>query len=291
MTTQPTAWLPANDVEHRLHDAALVGDVAEMMRILAGAPLLVPGFEDTPSESRQRLLTRELDGVPYLLVFTSPEGLHRTVTADGWRMTNLTELAGNTPAGWGLGFNPTTPIVLLVAPEEVPTLVPTAASVADFLPANDVERELRDALIAPEPDVALAVLVTARVIVPTQALDVDGELTVPVFTSAERYDDFLGGHDLDVPTTSMDLVAVLQQWPGPEYRLRVNPGTPIELSLRGDRIGQLLTYAVGLAHRLRDNPPASPPAARPAPPPPAPPPDEPELPWRGDIGDVLRGSG
>ncbi|MEJ3743594.1 SseB family protein [Actinomycetes bacterium KLBMP 9797] len=290
MTTTPAAWLPANDVEHRLHEAALVGDLAEMMRVLAGAPLLVPGFKDSPSESRQRLLTRELDGVPYLLVFTSPEGLHRTVTADGWRVTNLTELAGNTPAGWGLGFNPTTPIVLLVAPDEVPTLVPTAASVADFLPANEVERGLRDALIVPEPDVALALLVTATVIVPTQALTVDGELTVPVFTSPERHDDFLGSHHLDLPTTSMDLVAVLRQWPGPEYRLRVNPGSPIELSLPGERVSKLLQYAVELAQRMRDDPPppAPPTAARPAPPAPA---DEPELPWRGDIGDVLRGSG
>lgn len=257
MTAAPGGWQPANDVEHRLHEAAALDDVAEMMRILAGVPLLVPGFRDTAdaADPRQRLLTRDRDGVPYLLVFTSPEGLHATVAADGWRQTNLTELAGETPAGWGLAVNPVTPIVVLVAPELVPTLVPTRANMAGFVPANDVERALRDALVEPAADVALAVLLTARVLVPTQAMDVDGVLTVPVFTSPERYDDFFAGRGIDTPTTELDLVAVLQRWPGPEYRLAVNPGSAIELALRGERVPELLRHAQALASQLNDEPP------------------------------------
>ncbi|MDQ7907784.1 SseB family protein [Phytohabitans sp. ZYX-F-186] len=298
-TLTPDDWRPANDVEERLSAAATAGDLPEMLRILAGAPLLVPGLRDgTAEEQRQRLFTRDREGVPYVLVFTSPEGLYRAVATDGWRVTNMTELVGGVPAGYGLAFNPATPIVVLVEPETVPTLVPTAASTADFVPANEGERLLRDALIAPDADLALGVLVTARVLAPTRAVDIDGVLTVPVFTSTERYDEFVAGWDIDLPTRSLDLVAVLQHWPGPEYRLGVNLGSPIELSLRGERVPELLRYAVSLAHRLRQQPPPDRAVPRQSPsvstaagatrtpdePEPEPGPSE-----NGNIADVLRG--
>lgn len=285
-------WRPSNDVEDRLLDAATAGDLAEMLRIVAGAPLLLPGFEDVdaayPDEDRRRLMTRARDGVPYVLAFTSPETLHRTVEADGWRLTTLTELAGGIPEGWGLAIDPATPVVVLVQPEAVADLVPTRASVAHFVPANEVERLLTEALVSPDPQVALDVLVISSVIVPVRAIEVDGVPTVAVFTSPERYDDFLAGRDLDVRTVTMDLVAVLRQWPGPEYRLGVNLGSPISLSLRGERVAELLRYAENLAHRLRERPPAGTAEAAPERPdttaPPLPP-------VRGDIGDLLRGSG
>lgn len=285
-------WRPSNDVEDRLLDAATAGDLAEMLRIVAGAPLLLPGFEDAdaayPDEERRRLMTRARDGVPYVLAFTSPETLHRTVEADGWRLTTLTELAGGIPEGWGLAIDPATPVVVLVQPEAVADLVPTRASVADFVPANEVERLLTEALVTPDPQVALDVLVISSVIVPVQAIEVDGVPTVAVFTSPERYDDFFAGRDLDVRTVTMDLVAVLRQWPGREYRLGVNLGSPISLSLRGERVAELLRYAENLALRLREGPPPGAAEAAPERPdttaPPLPP-------VRGDIGDLLRGSG
>jgi hypothetical protein len=298
---QPSGWRPANDGERRLLAAAKADDLEEMMRVLAGVPLLLPGYRDTDPETpssldgpSQRLLTRARDGVPYVLAFTSPETLHRTVDADGWRVTTLTELTGGIPEGWGLAVNPATPVVVLVTPEALPTLVPTRASLARFVPANEIERLVSEALVVPDPDVALGALVISTVIVPVQALDVDGVLTVPVFTSPERYEEFLDGRQIDVPTATADLVAVLRQWPGPDYRLGINLGSPISMSLRGERVPELLRYAETLAARLHDRTPGE---ARSSARPVGtvvgttaedtdPPPDPMN---HGDIGDVLRG--
>ncbi|WP_326558406.1 SseB family protein [Micromonospora sp. NBC_01796] len=285
---RPTApWAPANEVERRLRDAADAGDIPELMGILAGAPLYLPGFRDDggPADGvRQRLLTRDRDGVPYLPVFTSPEALHRTVTADGWRPTSLSELARTMPSGWGLAVNPVSPIGVLVAPEDVPTLVPDAAALAAFVPATELEGLLRDALAALDGEVLLDLLVIARVTVPTQAVDVDGLPTIPVFTSSERYHDFFAGHGLDLATVDLDLVAVVRQWPEGDFRLAVNPGSPIAFSLGGDRVRGLLTYAAELAHRRTGNPPPAPPATETGAP-------EPPIPQQrvGGVADLLRG--
>jgi hypothetical protein len=289
-------WTPANDLERRLRDAVIGGDVAAVMRELVLAPLVLPGSRDDhrPGQSsavdgpQQRVFTRERDGVPYLLVFTSPEAMHRALAADGWRATTLHEVVRNIPEGWGLAVNPTTPIGVLVAPQDVARLVPTPAAMADFVPANEVERLLRDALVAPDPEVLFDVLVTAQVIAVTQALEFDGVLTVPVFTSTERYDDCLAGRGPAVPTVTLDLVAALREWPGPAYRLAVNPGSPIAIMVRGERVPDLLAHAERLVRRRlgdvpRDLAPPPDDAARPGHP------DQPVQLPPGDIADLLRG--
>jgi hypothetical protein len=292
-----TPWVPANEVERQLQEAVTGGDLADVVRILVVAPLVLPGFPDRESTgdsgvaSRQRLLTRERDGVPYLLVFTSPEALQRVVPEDGWRQTTLQEVAQAIPEGWGVAINPTTPIVVLIPPEDLSGLVPTEAGMAGFEPANEVERLIRDALVAPDPEVLMDVLVTARVFASTRAVLMDGLPTVPVFTSTERYADCFGGRDMDVPTVEMDLVAVLRQWPGSDHRLAVNPGSPIAITLRGDRIPDLLGHAVQLAQRLRGG---GPPAAAIVVTSTAgdDPDDDPPIPLPpGDIADLLRGPG
>jgi hypothetical protein len=289
MTTD--AWMPANGVERQLRDAVDAGDPAEVMRILAVAPLVLPGFRDDPAaradDPRQRLLTRERDGAPYLLVFTSVEAMQRTVTAEGWRATTLPELVRAWPhlaaaQPWGLAINPATPVGVLVAPADVPTLVPTPAALAPFVPANEVERLLRDALAAPDGEVLLDVLVTSQMVVPTRGLVVDEVPTVAVFTSAQRCEEYLHTVGIEAPTVALDFVEVLRQWPGAGHRLTVNPGSLIEFSLSGDRVPDLLAYAAGLVHRrLGDREP--PEAADPEPPPDPPPLD--------DIADLLRGRG
>ncbi|MDQ7906552.1 SseB family protein [Phytohabitans sp. ZYX-F-186] len=289
MTDETGGWAPANDVERDLQRATGDGDIDAVMSILAVAPLVVPGYRDEPEAQpgRQRLLTRERDGVPYLLVFTSPEAMHRAVPADGWRATTLTEVVCGTPDGWGLAVNPVTPIGVLVKPEDVPELVPTERTMRGFTPAGEVERLLRDALVAPDAEVLLDVLVTAQVIVPTQALEMDGVLAVPVFTSAERHEECLGGRDLDVPVVTIDFISVLRQWPGDEYRLAVNPGSPIGVTLPGERVRHLVAYAEQLVRRrLGDGPPPPPPVApfTGREPPPI------HLPPNG-IGGALRGEG
>jgi SseB protein N-terminal domain len=290
MESEASAWAPVNDVERELQRAVGDGDIDKVRSILAVAPLVVPGFRDEPDAEpgRQRLLTRERDGVPYLLVFTSPEAMYRAVPADGWRATTLTEVVSGTPDGWGLAVNPVTPIGVLVKPEDVPELVPTERTMRDFAPANEVERLLRDALVTPDAEVLLDVLVTAQVIVPTQALEMDGVLVVPVFTSVDRYDDCLGGHEVDVPVVTLDFISVLRQWPGDDHRLAVNPGSPIAITLPGERVRQLVAYAEQLVRRrLGDDPQPPPPPVAPFPHIEAPPIQLPP----GGIGGALRGEG
>jgi hypothetical protein len=248
-TTQST-WDPRNDVERQLFDAVGAGDLAAMIGILAAARLFLPGFADPGPEGGQRVLTRDRDSVPYLLAFTSPELMSRVVGVDDWRQTSLSDLVRDWPdPTWGLAVNPATPIGVLVAPRQLATLVRSPASMAQFEPANEVERLLRDALLAPDGEVLLDVLVTAQVDVPTQSLELDDVPTVAVFTSPERCAEFLAGAGIEVPTVRLDLVAVLKQWPGPEYRLSVNPGSPINFSLPAERIGDLLRHASGLVVR------------------------------------------
>ncbi|MBO4208942.1 SseB family protein [Micromonospora echinofusca] len=280
-------WQPVNEVERRLRHAVDQDDPEAVLRILALAPLFLPdrgddrpGDDDRPSGTAdrpgddgrpgpggRRLMTADRDGIRFLLAFTSAEALYRVLPANGWRSTNLPELVrgwadGDIPADWGLAVNPATPVGLLVAPERVPGLLPTPASLAGFQPANEVERLLGAALTAPDPEVLLDVLVTATVIMPTRVLEVDGVPEVTVFTSAERCADYL--QDLTVeepapPLTTCDLVAVLRRWPGPGYRLAVNPGSPIGFTLGGERVPDLLRHAVALtARRLGPAPMVSP---------------------------------
>jgi hypothetical protein len=282
MTEPPvTPWEPVNDVERDLVVATGAGDVQQVMAILASAQLFLPGFRPSSSEDRQRIATKERDGVPYVLVFTSPEALHRVIPADGWHPVTLAELVHRTPDGWGVAVDPVTPIGVVIPPDDLKALLPQPAGMAGFVPANDTERLIRDALTELAGDVLLDVLVTARVIVPTQALDIDGTPVVAVFTSPERYDDFLDGLPSPVSTVSMDLVAVLRQWPGEEHRLAVNPGSPIAVVLGGERVPGLLAHAVELADRRR---PAGPPMVVASL-------DEPDVPVSDNIADLLRGGG
>lgn len=287
MESSGTPWEPVNDVERDLVVATGAGDLQQVMAILASAQLYLPGYKPSgAADERQRIATRERDGVPYVLVFTSPEALHRIMPADGWHPVTLAELVRRTPDGWGVAVDPVTPVGVIIPPDDLKSLLPRTADMAGFAPANDTERLIRDALVELAGDVLLDVLVTARVIVPTQALELDGVPVVAVFTSPERYDDFLDGAPSPVPTVSMDLVAVLRQWPDEEHQLVVNPGSPIVIVLSGERVPGLLAHAAELAGRTP--PPAGPPAA---PPVVAAVTDAPDLPVSDNIADLLRGGG
>jgi hypothetical protein len=246
-------WEPANYVEERLFDLLAVGEFEAALRVLIAAPLVLPGFAqdcDAPDRDRQHMLVREREGVPYLLVFTSPEAMRRAVTADGWRQTSLEELVRSWPepgttAQLGLAINPATPILMVIPPEFVPLMTSPSPDprMDDFEPANDAEASLRNALVVADGDVLLDVLATARVIVLRDALEMDGVQTVVVFTSQQRCDAYLAQLGFDVRTAWMDLVAVFRQWPGAEYRLAVNPGSPIGFAVEGDRVPAMVSYA------------------------------------------------
>jgi hypothetical protein len=297
MSTPTPGWQPFNDTERRLLDAVLAGDVAVAMGIIASVPLFLPGFSEDDAglvHTRQRLVSSAREDGPYLLVFTSPETLHGAVPADGWRVTSLTELSRGTPVGWGLAINPTTPTCVLIAPERVHSLVPAPEDLNHFVPADDGEGLLRDAMLALDSAVLLDVLVTRRVVVVTRALEIDGVVAIAVFTSRRRFEEFRTDLDLDLPTEDADLVDVLRRWPDPGVRLAVNPGSPIAFGLGGEKLPGLLAHAARLAAgRERAEGPQAPviaPAVLPLPAPGAPPVEPPPQP-QGSVADLLRGAG
>jgi hypothetical protein len=201
---------------------------------------------------------------------------------DGWRSTTLTELVEAWPeltggTAWGLAVDPATPIGLLVAPDEVATLVPTRAALASFVPANEVERLLRDAMTSPDPEVMLDVLVSARVVVPRKGLVVAQTPTVAVFTSPQRCNEYLAAVGVNAETLVLDFVEVLRQWPGPQFQLSVNLGSLIGFSLPPDAVPGLLAHAHDVARRHAPPPAPRPPAPRP-----------PVTPG-GSVADLLRG--
>ena len=87
------------------------------------------------------------------------------------------------------------------------------------------------------------ILVTSRVLVTTRAVQVGPMWTVPVFTSHQRCAEFLSLLPSPVPVREMDLIEVFGQWPGPEYRLAVNPGSSLAFSLSGTMVAALLAHA------------------------------------------------
>jgi hypothetical protein len=182
-----------NDVERRLSHARDTGDIELYLRVLAAAPLYLPGFLPSGTDdTRQRLLTRMRGGTRYLVVFTSVEALATAAgdTADGWRVTSLAELVGGVldPA-WGVLI---APIGLHLAPATVHELANATESVTragtaagrrigptagrrdgfdprlPFQPADEAERLLHAALAVPSPAEFLDVLVVSAVLVPAR---------------------------------------------------------------------------------------------------------------------------
>jgi hypothetical protein len=219
------------------------------MRLLLMAPLVLPGYAEERPDGRQRVVVRELGGVPYLLVFTSPEAMRRAIpTAEDWRATSMVSLirswSGLTGgATWGLAVNAATPVGVRIAPDAVPTLVPAPPGLASFVPANDVERQIQHALTAPDGALLLTALMTTRVTVPVHGLIMAEVPTVAVFTARHRCEQYLRAAGLATPTTELDFATLLRRWPGPEHQLAVNPGSPIGFALPGGLVPSLLAHA------------------------------------------------
>ncbi len=131
-----------------------------------------------------------------------------------------------------------------------------------FLPANEVEENLLDAVGAGSTDGFLSTLLLARVLLPVNPDSVagsrpgepgfqwrtgttDGETYVVVYTSPER----LAEHDVPpVETIEVRFVQLIRRWPDPGWAFAVNPGTPVGAKLPGEQIVALASWAaeVGL---------------------------------------------
>ncbi|MFY1685604.1 SseB family protein [Micromonospora sp. WMMD730] len=138
---------------------------------------------------------------------------------------------------------------------------PTTAD-EPFLPANEVEENLLDAVGAGSTDGFLSTLLLARVLLPVnpdsavgsrpgepgfqwRTGTTDGETYVVVYTSPER----LAEHDVPpVETIEVRFVQLIRRWPDPSWAFAVNPGTPVGAKLPGEQIVALASWAaeVGL---------------------------------------------
>ncbi|WP_153040060.1 SseB family protein [Actinoplanes sp. TFC3] len=133
-----------------------------------------------------------------------------------------------------------------------------APQAAEFLPANDVERDLYHASLEHSTDTYLSTLLLANVLVPVadqsrpgsspgepgfafRTEEIGGERFLVVFTSRER----LGDHfDEPVRTVSARFVELIRNWPDPAWAFAVNPGSVVGAKYPGQQVVALASWAV-----------------------------------------------
>jgi hypothetical protein len=127
----------------------------------------------------------------------------------------------------------------------------------DFVPANDVERELYDAAKGGGTDRFLSTLLLATVLVPVahnsrpgsvpgesgfafRTEDVDGEPYLVVFTSRDR----LAEHFAEpTRTAGVRFYELIRNWPDPAWSFAVNPGSPVGAKYPGPQVIALANWA------------------------------------------------
>lgn len=128
---------------------------------------------------------------------------------------------------------------------------------AEFVPANDVERELQDAADTGNTDVFLSTLLLAKVLVPVASHsrpgsapgesgfaflpeEVEGERYLIVFTSKDRLSEHFGE---PTRTVGVRFYELIRNWPDPAWSFAVNPGTPVGAKYPGAQIIALANWA------------------------------------------------
>ncbi|PRY29414.1 type III secretion system (T3SS) SseB-like protein [Pseudosporangium ferrugineum] len=146
----------------------------------------------------------------------------------------------------------------------------------DFLPANDVERDLYQATLDHSTDSFLSTLLLATVLVPVadnsrpgsspgepgfafRTEEMDGERFLVVFTSRDR----LGDHYAEpARTVAVRFVELIRNWPDPAWSFAVNPGTAVGAKYPGPQVIALANWAIeaGLGGDPAEDAPVSSPA-------------------------------
>jgi SseB protein N-terminal domain len=127
----------------------------------------------------------------------------------------------------------------------------------EFVPANDVERDLLDAAGEHSTDRFLSTLLLATVLVPVEhdsrpgsspgesgfvfrTEEVDGERFLVVFTSRDR----LAEH-FDEPTRTVGVrfYELIRNWPDPAWSFAVNPESPVGAKYPGPQVIALASWA------------------------------------------------
>ncbi|MGP4029658.1 SseB family protein [Actinomadura sp. 3N407] len=280
---------PANDVERELLRAAANNDHDLFLQTLAATDVLLPVPDDTdytmrPGRPGFPWQTREVDGSTVVPVFTSPERLIEAARAAGAgteyiKLPFTVALRYWPNHDWLLAINSGSPAGGTVLAQQLPGLATWADQRAaqrmtdGFEPQNDVEQRLFDAARRRDTDGFFAILLGAQVLVPAdpdtpwgivpgdagfpwRPVPVHGRTAIQIFTSLKWMNEAIGSSRFIMPTL-LDMVAA---WPDTEWTLVINPGTPIDAAMPGDKVRSL----GGLP---RPEKPATPPAASTPPPP------------------------
>jgi hypothetical protein len=150
--------------------------------------------------------------------------------------------------------HPTTPPSTPAQPEAAPADGDTED---EFVPANDVERELYDAADGGSTDRFLSTLLLATVLVPVannsrpgsapgesgfafRTEEVDGERFLVVFTSRDR----LAEHFSEpTRTVGVRFYELIRNWPDPAWSFAVNPESPVGAKYPGPQVIALASWA------------------------------------------------
>ncbi|HEV8569661.1 MAG TPA: SseB family protein [Actinoplanes sp.] len=168
------------------------------------------------------------------------------------------------PGVGGAGRPPTGPSLVppasvrpSVPPAEPPGRVDAPPVEADFVPANDVERDLYDAADAHSTDRFLSTLLLATVLLPVaddsrpgsvpgepgfefRTEEIDGERFLVVFTSRDR----LTEHNASpIRTVGVRFYELIRNWPDPAWSFAVNPGSPVGAKYPGPQVIALASWA------------------------------------------------
>ncbi len=279
--TPRAEFQPANDVERELLRAAANNDHDLFLQTLAATEVLlpVPGDLDyslRPGRPGFPWQTREVDGSTVVPVFTSPE---RLAEASGPGTEHITlpftvVLRYWPDHDWLLAINSGSPAGGTVLAQQLPGLATWADQRAAqrmterFEPQNDIEQRLFDTARRGDTDAFFKILLGAQVLVPVDAdtpwgivpgdaefpwrpVPVHGRTSIQLFTSLKWMNEAIGSSRFIMPS----LLEMVTAWPDASWTLVLNPGTPIDASMPGDKV------------RTLSGPPAPPSAA--APPPPA----------------------
>ncbi|MEV0839344.1 hypothetical protein AB0I55_07265 [Actinocatenispora sera] len=252
---RPDGWRPADDVQAALRLAVERDDDRGYFELLLDAPLYLPSAAVDADAAAPRFATVTVDGGVHLVAFTgepapAPRGA-------GWRVTTYQDLARSWPdPSWRLVVDPGTPIeAYLPAPsaEEVDGTVrlparpdPTAAATEPFRPLNALEAALYEAVAADDRDAIFAALAADGAVVwmatgtgdlrPTDpgyvwpVVPLDDGRAVCVYTAPRRAADALGEQ---VEVAPVELAEVAAAWPDRTYRLVVDPGGPLAVTVPG----------------------------------------------------------
>jgi hypothetical protein len=168
------------------------------------------------------------------------------------------------PGAGGAGHGPSGPPIVPAgaslptipspAPPERPAPEPERD---DFVPANDVERDLFDAAGGGSTDQFLSTLLLATILVPVadnsrpgsapgesgfafRTEEMDGERFLVVFTSRDRLAEHFAG---PTRTVSVRFYELIRNWPDPAWSFAVNPESPVGAKYPGPQVIALAAWA------------------------------------------------